>query len=427
MVIIQGLLAMVFRSAGKLLNTAFGWATVMLFGRVPQDRQIYLSLVSFGSVIWLIALLGIAFPTVGTFVLSFVPLPEWVDKKWVRLAMLAAAIVIPAIVGVVSTRLVDEAQRPKGAAGFMKTVIRGYPYTVGMALTLLLMIAFAPVLKVRDLIRRWTTQHVPVIVEPDDYPAVVDDVQNALRGGGIDTERGRPSWMLRLPTQILAKFAGSSQGDLVASHLTRLYAPNVEVLLHPSDMVISGREADASRARAIIAENLTFTRAYLTWDKEANEMEDALRRISDSVQAGAGVDALARLRAIEERMHKLTLPYEEWEVLFRQKLQVERSALRRVAGLDDQTSTGTTIPEDQDGAFRHAMEAVAATVSEFRRAWKDERDGKGVGLVPFLSAAAMFSAKLLSDHRPTAPPRAGRRHDLPPPDGHADAHYRNAA
>src|SRR5919108_6359501 len=97
MAIVQALLAMVFRSAGKLLNTAFGWATMMLFGRVPQDRQIYLSLVSFGSVIWLLALVGIAFPKLGTFLLSFVPLPDWVDRKWVRLAMLAAALVIPPI------------------------------------------------------------------------------------------------------------------------------------------------------------------------------------------------------------------------------------------------------------------------------------------------------------------------------------------
>ncbi|HYE89489.1 MAG TPA: hypothetical protein VEA38_00660, partial [Terriglobales bacterium] len=126
MVVIQALLAMVFRSAGRLLNTAFGWATIMLFGRVPQDRQIYLSLVSFGSVIWLITVLGIAFPWVGTFLLSFVPLPEWVDKTWVRLAMLAAALVIPAIVGVLATRLVDPEDRRGGAARTVTLVLRGY-------------------------------------------------------------------------------------------------------------------------------------------------------------------------------------------------------------------------------------------------------------------------------------------------------------
>jgi len=423
MVIVQAILAMIFQSAGKLLNTAFGWAAVMLFGRVPQDRQIYLSLVSFGSVIWLIALVGIAFPKIGTFVLSFVPLPDWVDRTWVRLGMLGLAAIIPAVAGVLATRLVDEEERPAGASGFAKTVLRGYPYTIGLALTLIFMTVFAPFLKVRDLARRWTTQHVPVIVEPEDYPAVVDDVQHALTRGGIETARGRPSWVIRFPTRLLAFFAGSTVGDLVAASLTRLYGPNIEILLHPSDMVISGRTAEASRARALIAEHLTFTRAYLTWDKEANEIEDALRRIWESVLGGAGRDALARLRALEQRMDRLTLPYEEWEVLFRQRLQVERSALRRIAGLADDAATGTVLPE-ADGALQRAMEAVAEAVAELRSSWRSERRGKGLGLVPFLSAAAILGAKLVADQRPSAP--RGRA-ELPTPDAHAEARFPKAA
>ncbi len=62
MVLVQGLLALVTRQASKLLNTAFGWATMLLFGQVPQDRQLALSAITFGSVLWLTVLIGIAFP-----------------------------------------------------------------------------------------------------------------------------------------------------------------------------------------------------------------------------------------------------------------------------------------------------------------------------------------------------------------------------
>lgn len=85
----------------------------MLFGRVPQGRQIYLPLISFGSVGWLIVLVGIAFPKAGTLLLSFVALPDWVDRTRVRLAMLATAIVIPAVVGVLALRMVDPTDRPR--------------------------------------------------------------------------------------------------------------------------------------------------------------------------------------------------------------------------------------------------------------------------------------------------------------------------
>ena len=41
-------------------------------------------------------MLGIVFPSFATFLLAFVPLPDWVDRTWVRLAMLAAAAIVPA-------------------------------------------------------------------------------------------------------------------------------------------------------------------------------------------------------------------------------------------------------------------------------------------------------------------------------------------
>src|SRR3954453_21293577 len=125
MALVQALLALVFRSAGRLLNTAFGWATIMLFGRVPQDRQIYLSIIAFGSVGWIVAVLGIVFPSFATFLLAFVTLPPWVDHTWIRLVMLAAAAVIPMVVGVVSTRMLAAEQRPVGASANAIAILKG--------------------------------------------------------------------------------------------------------------------------------------------------------------------------------------------------------------------------------------------------------------------------------------------------------------
>ena len=130
----------------------------MLFGRVAQDRQIYLSMIAFGSVIWIMALLGIAFPWFATFLFSFVTLPAWIDRNLVRLVMLAAACVIPGVVGLLSLKMMEPGQRPRGAAGTLGTVLRGYPYTFGLALTLILMTIFAPVIKVRNMARRWTSE-----------------------------------------------------------------------------------------------------------------------------------------------------------------------------------------------------------------------------------------------------------------------------
>jgi hypothetical protein len=121
--------------------------------RVSKDRQIYLSIVAFGSVLWIVALISLAAPGFGTFLLTFVTLPVWVDKRLIRLAMTAAVVVIPALVGLVSLRMLEPGARPRGAAAKVATVMRGYPYTVGLAVTLVMMTVFAPVLKGRNLAR----------------------------------------------------------------------------------------------------------------------------------------------------------------------------------------------------------------------------------------------------------------------------------
>jgi len=323
MVLVPALLAMVFRSAGKLLNTAFGWSTVLLFGRVPEDRQIYLSGVAFGSVLWLIALVGVAFPGIGAFLVSFVSPPDWI-KPWIRIAMLVVVVIIPALVGWLSTRMVDPEDRPKT----LRAIARGYPYTIGLALTLLIMTVFAPLMKTRDLLRRWTTEHIPVIIPPEHYAVVVDEIHRALAAGGLATTPRQAPWMLRAPTRILTWFAGRSLGGSTDVPLQRLVADTIEVLLHPSDLVLSGREKDAAHARAVLAERLTVTHAYLTWTKEANEVEDEIRRAWADLEAHRATAAAERLTAIERKLHELTVPYEEWEALFRQRV---RSLFRRAA------------------------------------------------------------------------------------------------
>ncbi|MCZ7569961.1 MAG: hypothetical protein M5U01_15445 [Ardenticatenaceae bacterium] len=324
--------------------------TIILFGKVPEDGQIYLSVIAFGSVAWLVALLGIVFPRVSTFLLAFVPLPEWVDENWVRLAMLAATIVIPLIVGVIGLRMLDPQDRPKDAAATAKAILKGFSYTLGLALTLIMMTAFAPALKIQTLIRRWTNQHVPIIVESEDYLEIVGEIQAALRTRGWTTTRHEATWMLRVPTKVLTLLAGGAIENLVADELTTLKAEELEVLLHPSDLVISGQKTDVIQARTTLVQQLAFSKAYLTWTKEANELEDRLwslwREMKARARAFVPADALARLGAIGHDLDAAGVPYEEWEVLFREKQQVETALLRMMAGVTDQVAEPADITDE---------------------------------------------------------------------------------
>ena len=77
MAILAALVALGSRFAGKVLTTALGWASMMLFGRVPASRQYLLLGITFGSVIWVVLLVGVVLPDVGTFLLLFGRRPGW--------------------------------------------------------------------------------------------------------------------------------------------------------------------------------------------------------------------------------------------------------------------------------------------------------------------------------------------------------------
>ena len=332
MALVQGLFALVSRQAGKLLNTAFGWATMLLFGKVQKDRQLTLSVICLGSVVWIVVTLSVAFPRLGTFLLTFVPVPDWVDDSYIRLVMLVAALIVPAIVGLLSLRLATEENKDSA----IKTILRGYPTTLALALTLIMLTVFAPILQLRVIARRWTTAHVPVMVEPPEYLEVVGQLERALGADGVNTRRERASWLVRFPTKILTLLAGRFVSGLVADQLTVLHADQLEVMLHPADLVISGKEETVSRARATVAETLTFSDANLTWTKEAMELEDRVRALWRNLHArrdGFSLQsAVQELKAVDQDVRAAKLPYEEWEVLNRAVAQADRTLLAMATG-----------------------------------------------------------------------------------------------
>ena len=350
MAILQTIFAALGRQVGRLLSTVFSWATTTLFGKVPKDRQTLLSIIAFGSVIWIVVVSGVIFPEAGVFLLSFVSLPEWVPDWTVRVAMLAAALIIPAVIGSIATKIQDPEEQPKGAKEITNRVLHGYPYTLATALALIMMVVFVPILRIRTMLKRWTTEHLPVVVEEHDYLAVVDEVEAALDKARMPVTRTRASILQRLPIKVLTFFAGKGQNNLVADNLTMLRSDKLEIILHPSDLTISGRKYDAAHARAVIVEQLAFSPGYMTWTKEANELEDRLEAIWDKAkeQAPAGDPAglIRELQDVERELRKAEIGHEEWEVLFREKLLVERGVLQLMAGLTDRLRE----PKEADAA-----------------------------------------------------------------------------
>lgn len=83
MAFLAAIFGFIGRFAGRVLTTTLGWASTLLFGRVPQQRQVVLALVTFGSVVWAALVIGVILPEIGAFLVAAVPAPDVVDRGWI--------------------------------------------------------------------------------------------------------------------------------------------------------------------------------------------------------------------------------------------------------------------------------------------------------------------------------------------------------
>jgi hypothetical protein len=337
MAIVGSVFAMLGRFAGRLLNAVLGWATLLLFGKVAGSKQSVLLLVALGSLLWVVTVVGIVVPEIGTFFLAFVPVPDFIDDGWVRLAMLGLAVAIPLAIGGAAIYLTEAERRQKGT-GLILGVARGYPFTFVLAVTIVVLAGVALGRKLQSVSKRWEDAHVPVVVKPGGYDRVLGALERVLDDAGLDVAVRPAPAIVSMPPRLLDIVAGRSLGGLVPDRLMLLVGRELEVLVYPSDIAISGTKLATARARAAIATTLVDAPAYLTTSAEAQRIEDEIgaaagdRRDRDPVSLS---QRLARLRAIDTRIARLTVPFDEWETVYRERLQVERDLLDGTAAEPD--------------------------------------------------------------------------------------------
>jgi hypothetical protein len=362
--------------AGKIITTALGWSSTLLFGRVPAERRPFLLAITFGSVIWMVLLLGVVFPDVGTLLLLFVPPQEFVSETVIRLLMLAAAIILPGVIGAVTLLLDQEAERTPGA--FARAIARGYPLTAFLAVILVFLAGLAIWRKVSSVIKGRTDAHVPIVVEPGAYEEVAQDLDEAIGAAGFEVAPGPAPASMSKPAKWLTKVAGRGGPSLVPDEMVQLKGPEIDVLIYPMDVLISGKEEPVNRARAAMASRLTTSAAHLTTTAEAQALEDRLaalvRPTADEPEGRRRYSkpAATELVAVDRSLAEIAIPYEEWEVLYRQRLQVERDLRARTMEED-----GTDVEAGADSATTRLGQWLNAA-ADVLGAFEDDKAGESL-------------------------------------------------
>jgi hypothetical protein len=317
------------RFAGDLLTSALGWASSLLFGRVQRSHQVFLVLMMASSFLWLVLLLALVLPIVSSTLLAATPHPPFVDQAWLAAVLLLGVILVPLGVGLAGYLVPSQGERPQGAA-ILVEIARGYLLAPLIGGLLIFLAGVGIARKVRSKRHGWADVHVPIVVKPGGYDRMVADLRDALVDVGFEATAEDAPWVLTLPAQLLTRVAGSNVRQLRPDRLITLSAPDLNVGVYPSDIAISGAAAQRTRARAAILSRLTWTAAHLTMSAEGQEIEDQLAHLGTAGNAAGGrlgADARARFAAIDERLMALAVPTDEWDILFRLRLQVERDLL----------------------------------------------------------------------------------------------------
>jgi hypothetical protein len=374
------------RFAGDLVTSALGWASSLLFGRVPRSHQIFLVLMMAGSFLWIVLVLGLLVPGIASLLLSSTPHPPFVDRAWLGFAVLVGVIFLPLAVGLAGYLVPTEGERPAGAA-VLREILRGYLLAPVISGLLVFLAGVGVTRKIRSKRHGWSDTHVPIVVKPDGYEQMVVDLQDALASAELPATAADAPWVLTMPAWILTRVAGGNVRKLRPDRLVELIGPSMRIGVYPSDIAISGVTRDRTRARAAIISRLATTSAHLTTSAEAQEVEDRLGLLMGPGGAAGGMsraDARAEFAALDVTLLDLAVPTDEWDILYRMRLQIERDLLggavpgtafpshtpdpRGVAA--SRTSTGgaqgSTVPRLGAAAARAVMTTPRSTPTSSR-------------------------------------------------------------
>lgn len=326
MTMLVSLVGIIGRAIGGVLTTSLGWASSLLYGRIPAAHRKYVDLVMGASLAWGILIVIVLLPGVGAFLVSTTPVVNSVGHAVLRSVILVGLIVLPAVVGLAGCFIPADENRPSGLA-IPLTVLRGYPLAALLIVAGLLLPVVGVARKIGNARRGWSDVHIAIVVKPGEYEQLVDDVRAALAREGMDTTARDAPRILLIPGRLLALLAEKNTAGLVPDRLVELRGRDLEVTVYPSDIAISGETESRLRARFVLMTGLTTAAAHATTQAEAQKVEDRIESLlAERPSASARDDGLAR---IDATLARLEIPTEDWDILFRLRIQAERDLLRR--------------------------------------------------------------------------------------------------
>jgi hypothetical protein len=327
MALLQALLAFFGRSAGKILYAAFGWAVRALFGYTTGARRMLLTGLVALAALWPLLVAGVAFPRVAAFAVAFVPISGGVDATGLRLAWVAAALFVPALVGIALATQTRTNVRRESA---WRRVARGYPVTLGLAIAFWISFVSVPLVRIAAAAHGLRDAYVPLVTSARGYRDAAERVRLALDAHGFALREAEPGLWTRLPLDVLRKLGGAALRDFVPERLAWFEGKELVAALFPTGLLLRGAERRTAQAHGLAVEALTRSDALQTTGAEAQRLEGEIRRVwqifDEAPAAHRGSPRLlGRAGEIARDLTRADVPYDDWQIVYREILQLVRA------------------------------------------------------------------------------------------------------
>ena len=326
-------LLLAWQALSRSASFALGWATALYLGQIPGNKGRVLSVIALLSTGWVVLVVGFGLPlAVGAGLDALGIIERNFDVERLTVIGLAAAIVLgpPVIAGVAELAGFEEDRR---VGRWLRRIPVSYPVTASLGLAVLEMVAITPVLLFLRFRRKQRLLTVPLVLQRnEDTDALVDAIRSALETIGVDeVDREELTGALSWPLRTMGFAARNLLGSVVHGDPMRLRADGVEMLAYATNVSILGPAERAYPIRAAISKKLGLEDAFLTWTDTSQQLEGRLSELASQTDVSSS-ELIPRLEAVQEEIDGATIALDEWNLLYRRRLQVERDALVRDLG-----------------------------------------------------------------------------------------------
>jgi hypothetical protein len=326
-------LLLAWQAISKSASFALGWATAIYFGQVPGKQGRLLAVISLASAAWVIVIVGFAVPLLigaileatGVIERNFQVMPLHVIGLWTAIVLAP-----PAIAGIT---VFAKFHGERSLRQWLRMIPVSYPAVASLGAGVIQMVFFTPILVVRRWIKKQSLLQTALSMrERTDDDDLVETVAEALHELGIEkVEAEEATGIMAWPMLTVGFAARHLIGAVVRGDPMRLRANGLQLFAYATNVAILGPSDEAHRARAALQRALPFDKARLTWTEDAQDMEDAI--VEAYREAGDDLGKLHRaLDEAQERIDTESLNTEEWNILYRLRLQAEHEVAERDSG-----------------------------------------------------------------------------------------------